>query len=107
MFWKSQSSTFSFQPVWGLQARGQHADTILHLGCGGGVLSFCRTTQRYESDCISLEEELGLCFIAELLFKVSLLFLLDCFPLFLHSLTSLISNCLCLLFGTPGKLRRL
>ena len=31
---------------------------------------------------------------------------LTVFPLFLHSLTSLISNCLSLLFGTQGNLRK-
>ena len=41
--------------------------------------------------------ELGLCFIAELF----------AFPLFLHSLTSLMSNPLSLLFGTQGRPRRL
>ena len=44
---------------------------------------------------------LGLCFIAELLF-----YHLTVFPLFLHSLTSLISNCLNLLFETQGRSKR-
>ena len=54
--------------------------------------------------CISLEEEVGLYFIAELLFNPSCL---TAFPLFQHSLTSLISNCLSVLLGTQGRPRRL
>ena len=46
--WESQSSTFWFQPVWGLHACGQHVVTILHWEGGH---SFCRTTQRDASDC--------------------------------------------------------
>ena len=49
--------------------------------------------------CISLEEELGLCFITLLLF--------DAFSLFLHSLTSMINNCLNLHFGNQGRSRKL
>ena len=49
------------------------------------------------------EGELRLFFI-ELLFELSGL---TAFPLFLHSLTSLISNCLSLLLGTQEKPRRL
>lgn len=53
-----------------------------------------------------LEEELGvpwLCFITGLLFKLSLLSLFDCFSFVLHSLTSLIINCLSLLFWAQGR----
>ena len=42
--------------------------------------------------------------MAELLFKLPCL---TSFPLFLHSLTSLFSSCLNLLFGTQQKPRRL
>ena len=42
MFPESRSSTFWFQPVWGLRACDQHVVTILHLD---GGLSFSRTTQ--------------------------------------------------------------
>ena len=46
----------------------------------GPGLSFCRTTQRYASDCYDncCEEELGLCFIDELVF--GLLLLCFCIP---------------------------
>ena len=57
--------------------------------------------------CVSLQKELRLCFITELVFKPSLLFLLDCFSFVYCSLTPLISNCLSLLFRTQGKPRRL
>ena len=63
MFQESLSSIVWFQPVWGLCAYVQHLVTTLHLG-GWGVLSPSRTTQKYMSGF--LEEELGLCFIAEL-----------------------------------------
>ena len=47
------------------------------------------------------------CFITELLFKLSVLFLLGCFPFILHSLNSQIMKCLTLLlnllFGTQGR----
>ena len=47
------------------------------------------------------------CFITELLFKLSVLSLLGCFPFILHSLTSQIMKCLTLLlnllFGTQGR----
>ena len=52
--------------------------------------------------CVSHEEELRTCFIAILLF-LSLLFP----PLFLHSLPSIISNCLNLPFGIQEISRRL
>ena len=60
--------------------------------------------------CVSLQEKLGvlwLCFIAQPPFRSSLLFLLDCFSfvsafLFLLPLSSVISYCLSLLFGTWG-----
>ena len=67
---RSTSSFLRFWPVCGFG--------ILQLG---GGLSACRA-QRYESDgyvCISPEEELGLIFFTELLFRLSLLFLLYCF----------------------------
>ena len=57
--------------------------------------------------CISLEEEQRLCLNTELLFKFPLLFLLDCFPLSLHSFTFLGSTCLSLLLGTQRRPRRL
>ena len=69
--------------------------TILQLG---GALSSCRKTQRYIL-CVSLEEELGLCFIAALLF--------DCFSFVSASPHFPISNCLNLPFGTQGRSRRL
>ena len=63
------------------------------------MLSSCRTTQRYvRLLCISLEGELGLYFITELL---SLLILLDYF-----SFASAFPHCLSLLFGTWGRPRR-
>ena len=31
MLWESQSSTFWFQPAWGLRAGDQHAVNFLHL----------------------------------------------------------------------------
>ena len=52
---------------------------------------------------ISLEKELGLSFIAVLLCKLSCLTA----SLFLCSITSLISNCLNLVFGTQERPRRL
>ena len=54
----------------------------------------------FRSLCLSLEEEVGFCFITALCF-------LTTFNSFLHSLTFLISNCLKLLFVTQGKPRRL
>ena len=53
----------------------------------------------FRSLCLSLEEEVGFCFITALCF-------LTTFNSFLHSLTFLISNCLKLLFVTQGKPRR-
>ena len=79
---------FWLQPVWGLHACGQHAVTVLRQA-GGRYLRFCRTGQRYASDC------------------------------YLHSfrrnkescdhivLPSLIINCSSPLFGTQGKPKRL
>ena len=70
--------------------------TIVHLG---GDLISCRRAQRY-SDVYSLSRN-----------KDSALKLHYCFLtaplLFLHSLTSLRSNCLNLLFGTQGRSWRL
>ena len=56
MFWESQSSTFWFQPVWGLRAGGQHAVNFLHLR----GFSVCKTAQRIKLRTLSiaLEEEL-------------------------------------------------
>ena len=73
----------------GVQCCGQHVVIILHLG---GSLKFCRTTQSYVSDCC--------------------VYLMrrnwdSAFPLFLYSITSLISNCFGLLFGTLGRPTRL
>ena len=72
---------------------GQHMITILYLGRG---LSFCIKLKNVHQNVIFLKEELGFYLMAELLF-------LTCFPLLLHSLTSLISNRLSLLFGTQGS----
>ena len=72
---------------------------------GRSLLSFCRTTQRYASDCcLSLQEELGLCFITGYCLSYHLFSCWTAFPLFLSSLTSLISNCL-RSFGFPGRQR--
>ena len=68
--------------------------TILHLG---GGLSSCRTPIPL---CLFLEEEPGPCPMLHYSFLISP-------PLFLHSLTSLISNCLNLPFATQGRSRRL
>ena len=54
--------------------------------------------------CVSLEGKLRPCFITELIGFPTEPF---AFSLFLHALTSLISNCLSLLFGTQGRPRRL
>ena len=94
MFQESQSSAFWFQPVW-----GPLLVLILHLD---GGLGSCRRTQRCVSDCYVYPlrrnqdpaSSLRCCF-------------LTAFPLFLHSLTPLISNCLDLPFGTQGMSRRL
>ena len=99
MFQESQSSVFWFQSVWGLCPCAQPEVTILHPG---GGLSSCRRTQKYVSDCYVYPlkrnqdpaPSLHYCF-------------LTAFPLFLHSLTPLISNCLNLPFGTQGRSRRL
>ena len=70
--------------------------TILHLGWG---LSSCRRTQRY---CHVYSFRRNQDFVPSLHY---------CFltapPLFLHSLPSLISNCLNLPFGAQGRSRRL
>ena len=54
--WKSASSTFWFQPVWGLRACGQHTATFSHLG----GFSICKTAQGtwLRIFSIVLEEEL-------------------------------------------------
>ena len=99
MFQESQSSTFWFQPVWGPHACVQPEVTILHLG--GGISSH-RRAQRCVSDCyvypFTMNQDpapsLHYCF-------------LTAFPLFLYSLTSLITSCLNLPFGTQGRSRRL
>ena len=55
--------------------------------------------------CMSLEQEPGPCFLAALLFLDNRnSFLCLSVPLFLHSLTSLISNCLNMLFGVQEGL---
>ena len=72
---------------------GQHMITILYLGRG---LSFCIKLKNVHQNVIFLKEELGFYLMAELLF-------LTCFPLLLHSLTSLISNRLNVLFRTQGR----
>ena len=93
VFQESQSSTFWFQPVWGLCSD--------HPPPGWGVLFFLQNNSKVciRLLCISLGEELGL------LLSLNYCFL-TAFPLFLHSLTSLISDCLRLLFGTQGRPRR-
>ena len=60
--------------------------------CGGGVLvSVEQLKDTVQSAvCIPLEEKLGLCFIAELLFQLSLLFLIDWFSLFIFYIPSLL-----------------
>ena len=75
----------------------------------GGSLGFCRTTHRYAAN-----------YYVYLLRRIqhSVLWMNNCLsyyhfscltalPLFLCSLTSRISNCLSLLFGTQGRPRRL
>ena len=64
------SRNLNHQPSGSDQSGSQHVVTALHLD---GGLSSCRT-QRYVSGCYvyPLQEEVGLCFIIELLF-------LDCF----------------------------
>ena len=80
-----------------LQESGAQPEvTLLHLG---GGLNSCRRTQRY-------------CYVYSLRRNQDpALRLHYCFltapPLFLHSLPSLISNCLNLPFGTQGRSRRL
>ena len=53
------------------------------------------------------EEKLELCFMAEILLSHHYFPCLTAFPVFVHALSSLISNCLSLLFGTQRRLRRL
>lgn len=75
-------------------------------GEGGGCLSFFRTTQKYASDCYVYP--LGRSWDSVLSLNYYHYFsCLTAFPLFLHSLTSLISSCLYFLFGTQGRFRRL
>ena len=107
VFWKSLSSTFCFQGVCGPCVCGEHAVTTLHLNEG---LKFLQNSSKMciRLLCLSLQERLGLYFIIELLFKLSLLFLLTAFlfVFFLHFLSSLISNCLSLLFRIQGRPKR-
>ena len=89
---------------WGLHTCGLHDVTTLQAG--KGILVLLNNSKIcIRLLCISFEEELGLSFITELLFKLLLLFLFA-LPLFLYALTSLV-NYLCPLFGTQGRPRRL
>lgn len=85
-------SIFWFQPDWGLRAYGQHPPP----GCVYGGLSFYRTTQRCLvyipwggtlDSLLSLNHCLSYHYFSRLM----------ALPLFLPSLTSLISNCSSLL----------
>ena len=78
-----------------------------HYAPLGGVLFSTEQRKDVRLLCISLEEELGLCFITDLFFKLSYFSCLTAFPLFLHPLTSLISYCLSFLFGPQGSPRRI
>lgn len=79
------------------------------VGCRG-VLSLCKTTQRYVSVVIYIPWG-RISFVTVLSLNYCLssyyYFCLTAFPLILHSLTSLISSCLSLLFGTWGTSGRL
>ena len=87
-------------------AYGQYVVNILHQV---GILASAKQLKGMCQIVLYIsEEELGVLwssFITELSFNF-LLFLLDCFVL-MHSLLSLISNCLNLLFGTQRRPRRL
>ena len=70
-----------------------------------GRLRSCKNNSRYVLDCyVYLLRKTWDSLIAALL---SLLFYLTAFHLFLHSLISLVGNCLNLPFGTQGRSRRL
>ena len=100
----NHQSPGSSQSGWGLCAGGQHVVNILHLVGGGGGPSFCRTTQRYvRLLSLSLQEELGVLWL-----YCSSYYYFSCLPAFFVSTfsTSLIINCLSLLFGTWGRPRR-
>ena len=87
MFWESHSSTFWFQLVCGgLCAGGQHAVNFLQPV---RVLIFAKQLKDMSQDMIySLEEELKVLEFV-LCLNYYCFFSLDCFPLFLHFLTSL------------------
>lgn len=97
MFCRVLISTFPPNSL-NLHTYGQYVVIILHLGMG---LSFCGTGQRYAPDCYVSPFERNRLISTELLFKVSSL---AAFPLVLHSITSLTSNCLNLFFGTQGSI---
>lgn len=70
-----------------------------HPPPGWGYLTFYRTTHRYVSNCVYISgAETRTLFCHWLLFHF--FSCLNVFPSFRHSFTSLISNSLCLLFGT-------
>lgn len=75
------SSSFWFKPVWGLSvvSCSQHLPSVWGGGWRVGVLvSVEHLKDTVQSIVyIPLEDELRLCFIAELLFQLSLLFLID------------------------------
>ena len=92
-----QESQLSASGVWSLESTNLWSVCSLHPPPWGGSY----IPQNNSKICIrllgrSLEEELGICLIPER-FKLSCL---TAFPLFLHSITSLISNHLSLHFGT-------
>ena len=95
MFQESKSSTFWFQLVQGL-VLVLSMQSLSSTWVGGGDILVPAKQLKYMCQmlCISLEQELGLYFVTAP-------------PLFLHSLNSLISNCLSLLFGTQGRSRKL
>ena len=81
-------------PGWGTLAPSEQLKDMYQI-----ILYTHTHTHTHTHMYISLEEELGLCLLNYCF--------LTAFALFLHSLTSLISNCLNLLFGSQGRPRRL
>lgn len=107
MFQEFPSWAFWFQPVWGSCDYVQCIAVNIHVSWWlGGEEEFLVPAEQLKDAyqitlCVSLVEEAGTrpgtrsnSFIAELL---SLLSLFNCYPLFLHSLSFLLSNCLSLL----------